>query len=424
MKKGLILGLILFLVSGGILFAKDQKKKTNEVYFLIRGTPAEVQLWKKAVDVFQKENPGLKVRMEHTPYNEYWTKLQTMMAGGTAPDVIFLESTRVPAFIHLDQLTAFDDYIKKDKEFKRENFYPQAIDAYSFKGKLFGIPNDIAIYSIYFNRDLFDQQGVKYPNSNWTWNDFLKAARALTKDENKDGVPETFGFNIGWTYYLWIWQNGGDFYDNPKNPKKAVINSPEVKGALQFLKDMIYKYKVAPSFAQASSFGNSAEMFMTGRVAMIIEGHWMVPEFKNIKSFKWDVADITAAELPRGKMKANYGAGSCFAIPKLARNQENGWKLIRFLSSDKGQEILIASGLSTPALRTPKITKFFASSKPPANNQVFLDMIKYAHLPPMIPAYNEMSDTMYRELDYFWLNEKSADEVLKTLEKKLNGFIK
>ncbi|MDD5067156.1 MAG: sugar ABC transporter substrate-binding protein [bacterium] len=425
MKKVIIsvLTLVFILSASFIVLAKKEAKK-NEVYFLIRGTPAEVELWKKAVNAFMKENKGIKVRMEHTPYNEYWTKIQTMMAGGLAPDVIFLESTRVASFIKIGQLLALDDYVKKDKEFNKNDFYPESINAYMFQNKLYGIPNDIAIYAIYFNKDMFDQNGVKYPNGTWNWEEFKKACIALTRDDNKDGVPETFGFNIGWTYYLWIWQNSGDFYDNPKNPTKAVINSPEVKGALQYLKDLIYKYKASPSFAQASSFGNSAEMFMTGRVAMIIEGHWMVPEFRNIKSFKWDVADITAAELPKGKVKANYGAGSCFAIPKVARNRENAWKLIKFLSGDKGQEILIKSGLSTPALRTPKITKLFLDSRPPANNKVFLDMISYAHLPPLIPRYNEMSDTMYRELDSFWLNEKSADEVLKTLEKKLNEFIK
>lgn len=425
MKRIITLLLLLGLICGSVymLMAKKESGK-KDIYFLIRGTPAEVNLWKKAVAAFSKENRDVKVRLEHTPYNEYWTKIQTMMAAGMAPDVIFLESTRVASFIKLGQLLPLDDYLKKDKSFNKADFYPQAINAYLFNNKLYGIPNDIAIYAIYYNKDLFDRQGVKYPNGDWTWDEFLKSCIALTRDDNKDGVPETYGFNIGWTYYLWIWQNGGDFYDNPKNPKKAVINSKEVRGALQFLKDLINKHKVAPSFAQASSLGNSAEMFMTGRVAMIIEGHWMVPQFRSIKSFKWDVTDVTAAELPRGKMKANYGAGSCFAIPKKAKNRDGAWRLIKFLSSDKGQEILIKTGLSTPALRTKKITDIFLASRPPANNKVFLDMIAYAHLPPLIPPYNEMSDTMYRELDDFWVGDRKLDDILKVLEKRLNEFIK
>lgn len=411
---------IILWVSIFIIIAGCEKvtKRGEEVFFLIRGTPAEISLWQKAINLFMQEEKDINVRMEHVPYNQYWSKIETMIAGGTAPDVIFLESTRLAAFIKLGALEPLDEYIKNSPDFKNENFYPEAIEAYTHDGKLYGIPNDIAIYAVYYNKDLFDRAGVEYPKKDWTWEDFLKKCKALTFDNNKDGIPEIYGFNIGWTYYLWVWQNGGDFYDNPKHPKKSKINSKEVREALQFLKDLMYKHKVAPTFAQASSFGGSAEMFMTGRVAMIIEGHWMVPQFKDISSFKWDVA-----ELPKGKVKANYNAGSCFAIPKLAKNKNGAWKLIKFLSSEKGQKILIEGGFSTPALRTKEITTLFLNSTPPENNRVFLEMINDAHLPPLIPKFDEMSDTMYRELDYFWLNKKSIDKVLNELNEKLNGFI-
>ncbi|MBU1078837.1 MAG: sugar ABC transporter substrate-binding protein [Spirochaetes bacterium] len=421
MKRFIGIFILIMIILAGCVARKIDNKK--EVFFLIRGTPEEINLWQKAVDLFMKENEDVKVRLEFVPYSEYWSKIETMMAGGTSPDVIFLESTRMASFIRLKALQPLDEYVEKDKGFNKNDFYPQAINACLYNDKLYGIPNDMAIYALYYNQDLFQQAGVPYPPKDWNWMDFLSAAKKLTIDKNKDGTPETYGFNIGWTYYLWIWQNGGDFYDNPKNPKKAVFNSKETKEALLFLKDLMHKYKVAPTFAQASSFGSSAEMFMTGRVAMIIEGHWMVPQFKQIKSFTWDVAKTSAAELPKKRVKANYNAGSCFSIPRLSENKENAWKLIKFLSGDKGQEILISAGFSTPALRTEKITDLFLKSSPPKNNGMFLDMINVAHLPPVIPKYNEMSDMLYRELDYIWLDKKPIDEVMKSIEKELNKFI-
>ncbi|MBN1897212.1 MAG: sugar ABC transporter substrate-binding protein [Spirochaetes bacterium] len=414
--------LVIFLVF--CLFSCGLVKESKEgVYFLIRGNAAEIKLWEKAVSLFEKENPDIKVRMEHVPYGQYWPKIETMIAGGSSPDVIFLESTRASAFIDLNALEPLNSYIEDDSDFKKENYYPQAIQAYTHEGILYGIPNDMAIYAVYYNQDLFDRAGVDYPRSNWTWTDFRKICQALTIDQDKDGNPETYGFNIGWTYYLWIWQNGGDFYNNASDPKQSTINTKAVKDALQFLKDLIYKYRVAPTFAQAASFGDAAEMFMTGKVAMIIEGHWMVPQFKSIKSFKWDVASTAAAELPKRKVKANYNAGSCFSIPRMAKHKEKAWKLIKFLAGNKGQKILIEGGFSTPALQTKEITDFFLKSTPPQNNKIFLDMIKYAHLPPVMPRYNEMNDTMYRELDYFWLNKKPIDEVLQGLKKQLDQLL-
>lgn len=419
--------MILFLLICFIAVSctkKSDVSQIEEVFFLIRGTPAEIKLWQKAIDLFEDENKDLQVRVEFVPYSEYWSKIETMMAGGSAPDVIFLESTRVPAFIKVKSLLPLDDLVKKDKKFKKSNYYPQAIDSYTYKGKLYGIPNDIAIYALYYNQNLFDQAGLTYPKKGWKWADFLEACKKLTLDKNKDGTPDTYGFNIGWTYYLWLWQAGGDFFDDPSNPRKVIFNSKETRNALTFLHSLMYKHKVAPTFAQASSFGSSAEMFMTGKVAMIIEGHWMVPQFKDIKDFKWDVASVAAAELPMSKRKANFNAGSCFSIPKMAKNKEGAWRFIKFIAGNKGQKILVSGGFSTPALRTREIRKAFLASKPPQDNSSFLDMVKYAHLPPKIPQYNEMNNMLYQELDYLWLNKKSVDEVVKNIEKELKRFIK
>ena len=96
-RKFFIIFMILFFIISGVIIS-SAVTKNSEVYFLIRGSASELELWQKAINLFMKENPGIKVRMEHSPYNEYWTKLQTMMVGGAAPDVIFLESTRLTSF--------------------------------------------------------------------------------------------------------------------------------------------------------------------------------------------------------------------------------------------------------------------------------------------------------------------------------------
>jgi multiple sugar transport system substrate-binding protein len=179
-KKLLMCLLVLAFASEGLLFSAP--KTSNEVYFMIRGTPQEIQLWRKIMRLFQKENPDLKVRMEDVPYSQYWTKLLTMSAGGSAPDVVFLESTRLPGFIKTDLLLPLDDFLKADKSFKSDDFYPQSIASFTYKGKLYGIPNDMAIYAIYYNKNLFDQKGVAYPKDNWTWDDFMKTAKSVMVD--------------------------------------------------------------------------------------------------------------------------------------------------------------------------------------------------------------------------------------------------
>lgn len=421
MKKTLFIYLVICALIFNNCIEKIERDDDKDLFFLIRGTPAEISLWEEAVNVFMKKNKDIEVQMEYVPYNEYWSKIETMMAGGSAPDVVFMESTRMASFINLDALLPLDDYIKEDSEFKKKNYYPQAINSYIHQNKLYGIPNDIAIYALYYNKNIFDQKGISYPKKRLTWNSFLKICKQLTEDKDNDGTTDVYGFNVGWTYFLWLWQAGADYYNNPKDPTHVTINSSYTKKAMQFLKDMIYKHKVSPTFAQASSIGDSAKIFMTGKSAMIIEGHWLVPQFKSIKDFKWDVTYLPV--MSTSTKGANYNAGSCFAVPRLSKNQEKAWRLIKFLAGDEGQEILVSGGFSTPALRTKKITDIFLKSTPPDNNKVFLEMIKEAHLPPMISEYNQINNMMYNQLDYIWLDIKPINKVVPQIAKELKKYL-
>ncbi|MDD5066037.1 MAG: sugar ABC transporter substrate-binding protein [bacterium] len=392
------------------------KGKITITYFA-RATTDQLAIWEKVIDNFMKENPDIRVKIENVPYQEYWSKLLTMAAAGTTPDVIFMESTRLPAFVEKESLLAFDGLIKNDKDIKLRDFYPMALDISRYKGKIYGLPNDLAIIALYYNKDAFDLAGLPYPGPNWTWKDLVAAGKKLTLDKNKDGQPEQYGI----THYSWdiaIYQNGGDVVDNPLNPKRSAFQTARVMEALNFCRDLGFKHKITPPPVQ-QQYRSVYEMFTTGYAAMTMDGHWMIPNYrKSIKGFRWD-----CVVLPKGRKKAGLAYGSCFSIPRASKNPEAAWKLIKYLAGYQGQQVLIADGFSVPALKTIADTQLYLAP-PPENQRAFLDMIPAGHLKPQTEYLMQMEDIWRSKLDLFWLNKASANEVCREIDEEVNKVLK
>jgi multiple sugar transport system substrate-binding protein len=152
------------------------------------------------IDAFQKEYPNVKVEIENIGSGtEYWTKLQTMVAAGTAPDVLYPATHNAYALASNGALMFVDDLAKRDKI--DLNKYDQSIlNLYKYNGKTTCLPIDTAALVIFYNKNMFDAAGVPYPKDGWTLDDFLATAQKLTKDTNNDGKTDQFGVD-SWTSY-------------------------------------------------------------------------------------------------------------------------------------------------------------------------------------------------------------------------------
>ncbi|MFQ6099125.1 MAG: ABC transporter substrate-binding protein, partial [Armatimonadota bacterium] len=315
------------------------------VTYMTRATPDQLAVWQKMADAFESQHPHVEVKLENVRYQEYWQKLQTQVAGGTPPDVVFMESTRFPAFASKDSLVNLDPYIARDpSEVALTDFYEVALSPYYWQDSLYGLPNDVAVLALFYNKDLFDKAGLAYPTSDWTWDDYLAAAKALTQDTDGDGRVDQYGTVVPEWWYVFVWQAGGEIVDDVQRPTHSTLQTPVAKKALRWWSDLRLKHRVSPSPDLVENVG-AYQLFSTGQVAMIYGGHWNVPTFKHITEFRWD-----AAPLPRGKVRANLNLGSCFSIMKGCKEPDAAWELIKFMASPEGQKIMVSSDFSTPAL--------------------------------------------------------------------------
>src|SRR5688572_27008781 len=139
-----------------------------------------------AIPAFQQRYPDIKVQVDAIT-GEYFTAINTQIAAGTIQEVVLFEGNFFQSFKDQGAFTAIDQALKQQKVSMAD--YTVVPGIYQDKGKQYGMPFQLVLSGWYYNVDLFQERGLKLPDENWTWDDVLAAAQALTRPErNQYGI--------------------------------------------------------------------------------------------------------------------------------------------------------------------------------------------------------------------------------------------
>ncbi len=405
MKKMILLLLLLWFLCMLIFSYCGKKEKEGVVTlrYMRWANEEEIKSTKELLDFFMEKNPDIKVKFYSEAWSPYWDKLQTQLAGGVGPDVFMNHANFCSDFIQKEVILNLYPFLEKDKEFNKKDFFNIPFELYKYKGALYAIPRDINVIILYYNKDLFDREGIPYPTDNWTWNDLLKTAKKLTRDSNNDGILDQWGFSfsiIGGYEVCWgnlLYQNNVRVLN--KERTKCLLNSPAALEVFQFLYDLEHKHKVVPSTAQYESLGGY-DIFLTAKIAMRIDGSWRMKEYSKAP-FKWDIA-----MLPRNKRRACIANGIAHSINASTRYPASAWRLVKFLSDKESQIAVAESGTALPIRKSIAYSKYFLDGVP-GNKIACLKSIKYGY------NYETTSRTME------WWKHLDDELQLAFLKKKL-----
>ena len=302
---------------------------------------------------FGKEHQA-EVRVEGIP-GEYVQKMVLNHVAGTMPDVMVLDASSAAIFINNGVLTDLAPFIQEDKEFNLDDYFPNVVEIGKRGEKIHAIPGDFTPMVMYYNKDLFDQAGVPYPTSDWSFDDFLATAQKLTK-RDASGKIQQYGFTFstwmpGWV--MWLWNNGGDVLTPDGKRATGVFDSPQNVETISFLRDLIVKHKVAPALSEVASMG--VDLFANGQAAMGVSGHWAMVGYKSAPKDaqgkpKIDWRRLGVVALPHNTPESHtvmYEAG--FGIPSKAKNPELAWEYVKFFTSQRVQSVYNASGIAVCA---------------------------------------------------------------------------
>jgi multiple sugar transport system substrate-binding protein len=410
MRKWLI---FLLALTPSLPIATSQQAPSGSIDFMIWGEPAEKEAYDELVAGFSKKAPQIKVNIVYVPsQTSFRNRLTADLAAGTPPDVFLYNYRRYAVFAARDTVEPLDAYVAQSKSLKLGEFYRETLDPYFFKKKLYGIPQNLSSLVVYYNTDLFDKANLPYPKNDWTWDDFVRTAKALTKDTNGDGIPEQYGLGTDAVVFRmapFIWQNGGDLVDNPEEPTRLTLNAPATRAALEWFMEFQTKHKVVPHRVQEQA-RNSESRFMDGTLAMYLNSRRGVPTYRDIKTFGWDVAP-----LPRGKERVGLLHSDAFFMASGSNNKPAAWAFIEYASSVEGQTILARSGRTVPSLKSvAQSSAFLNPNEKPKSNRVFLDVIPYIRAVPLMQTWAEIEALVSEDIERAYHGDTTLERAIQT----------
>lgn len=361
---------------------------------------------------FHASHPNINVQIQLTPSDSYWTKLQTAVTAGTAPDVFWMNSYNQKYYATNGALMDLDNDIKSS-HVNMNNYVDSIRAAYTVDGKVIGIPKDVNGFALCYNKTLFKQAGVQPPNSSWTWNDLIAAAQKLTNPAKK-----VYGFGAieddGTATYLTILQSGGSIIS--ADGKTSDYDQPGTITGIEFWTNMINKYHASPTLAQTTET-DALSMLTSGKIAMYYCGSW---EPEEIAAVPYGKANINVAPLPTGPSgnRDFYANGLGNVINAKTKHPQQAWQFVQFLGSKQAAEIQAKTGTVIPAFKGA--SALYAKSMPEFDMQVFVDSLPNSRPYPSSNNTLAWQNMAIQVLAPAWTGKSSVPQVVKQVATKMN----
>ncbi len=397
----LLVFLCLCMLSG----CGKQKTKRTVVRVALWSSDVEEKALGKSLAEFERLHPNIKVELEIATWDRLSWKVMVSTAGGRPPDVTRVSSEWYVPLAAKGLLAPLDPFIKRDN-WDIWDFYPESIKGWGeYKGLIYTIPGDVDVEAMYYNKKIFDQAGIPYPDWTWDYNKYLEVAKKLTKDTDGDGKVDQWGASIA-LWQLFIYENGGSIVSEDGNT--CTLDKPEAYEGLQRMADLVNKYHVAPSREESAGRGNW-KMFSAGKIGMMIAGPYLAKLVlaNEVKDFTYD-----AAPIPTGpKERITFIGGAAWAMLGRSKHKDEAWEVIKWLTGPEYQTDCALMNSQVPTRKSLAESDVFLYRKePPDSRDVFLKMIKYGRATPHVSCYAEMNQIIGSELDLVMLGKKSAKD--------------
>lgn len=342
---GLVVGLVLTgwgaaqLGAPPAVRAASAKNAATITVYLYQGDQETVDWMRSMITKFEEKHPDIKVNVITSAGADYVTKLTTLWAAGTPPDV-WGQGGPVRTYVERGWLLDLTSYAKRDlEELKPSEFFRAAWLAYQWDGKFWGLPFMSVGTFLFYNAELFDRGGVPYPptewkDSGWTWDEMVAAARKLTVIDPSGRMKQAgVGVNTGvFGSILYSYLAGGDWFDQNAyrtgTPSQSTLHTPENVKAFSAVVNLMWKDRVAP---RPGMEFDSWSGFQNGQVAMYLgAGPWAVMGKRNVLKFAWGMAS-----LPKISQRASIVYTDPWMVSSATKHPEAAWELVKYLTSSE-----------------------------------------------------------------------------------------
>ena len=310
------------------------------------------------------EESGVDVTINVVDWDNYWTLLEAGASGGQMPDVFWMHSNTAQMYMENDLILPLDDYIAADDAIDLDNYYEGIVELYKSNGVQYALPKDHDTIALLYNKAIFDKYGVEYPTDDWSWDDVLAAATAITEAGKDDGV---YGYAIntsnnqdGW--YNIVYDYGAQIITD--DHKGTTIGSDEAKAGMEMLRKIL---EVAAPQTTVAETGTDS-LFQSGLVGMITQGSWMINSFykaENHDDYAWALipyADVNGnGQCDEGERWSCYN-GLGWAASHAVEDPDACYSLISWFCNEENQIKQAELGVTMAGMKS--VSEQFADAFP------------------------------------------------------------
>ncbi len=386
----------------------------------ITGTPFEAVL-----DAY-RDATGVQIEVQPTPAQDYETRMRTMIAGGTAPDVMRINDDFVRGYTAEGALLDMSSFLERDG-LTGEGFFETI---YNFPRQPTGEYTAWSVGCqpnvIFYNKTMFEEAGVPLPpttwtDENWKFANVLEAAKALTVEGEQWGA--LFYSSTGYETVFPV-SNGEPDGIYSFDGTQFTLANPKSIEAIQWVADLTCVHAAQPEWGVVTRSGAPNQLFAAGQIGMYMNVFGVAPYMReNATDFVWDIAPV-----PGQEAQTTIATIVCFCIPSVSTNPDGAWDLLKFMTDNEGAKIFADTGAFIPPRR--EMAEYMVNSNgdlPPEHISLVLDALDNS-VTENFSAYIERARSFYRgELELVYTCQSSAEEVLtgirEDVEKALAGEI-
>lgn len=364
-----------------------------------------------------EEKTGIQAEIQLVKWGEYWTLLEAGAEGGSLPDVFWMNSNESQRYMSNDMLLDLTDRISESTLIEPSNYPDDIMGLYTYEDGYYAVPKDIDTVALWYNKEIFDEAGVAYPSSDWTWDEMYEIAKKLTKE---DGSVYGIGMPCGnqqTGYFNLIYDKGGYVISDDK--KKSGFDDPKTIESMDFIAKFIDEDLMPSQEVMAES--SETTLFASGKIAMVIAGSWMLAEFANNE---YTSANADVVELPKDaetNRRVSIYNGLGWSAAANTEMPDEAWQLIEYFGSLEGQTRQAELGVTMSAYIGTSET--WIQSAPQFNLQAYLnmqeDMVIRPHSRNTVVWENASIDWFKRA----WMKEITMEEACLGAAKEMNEIL-
>jgi len=424
-KKFIVLPMLMGMV-GFLLIGQPSLSKITLTLWS-HPNPAYVAAKEYVNKAFEEEYPDIKIKYEPQPQMD--EKMLPAFAAGTVADLVeYYGSTT--KFAKAGVILPVPEWVKSKKEIEEE-YLPQALPNRLWEGKYYGIPEEMNITScgVLVNLGLLEKAGLSIPQS-WiappdygpkTWEELIESARKLTIFDERGNIKQIglgiFGEGyIGARFSSLIWQLGGDYRDAEN--KVVHFDTAEAREAIEFLR----KYGEGPNRVHDAQSTGWYDAFFEGNEAMAITAPWVASvidqNYPDIKYEYFNLPPYIEGSKPYFVAEGGWG----MLVAKASKHPKEAWQYVEFTLRAENHLYWAKTVGSVPSRKELKNDPYFQNSR--LWRGVF-QILPYAKEQGayMLDTFTVMWGILPSEVSSILLGEKSTEQGLKDMERRINQLI-